>query len=914
MKLQIFLAAVLLPAILVSSPANAQKKTTTAKPHASIPAKVTEVEGITEYILPNGLKVLLFPDASKPTITVNVTYMVGSRMEGYGETGMAHLLEHMMFKGSTHHRHVPAELTAHGANPNGSTSFDRTNYFETFSSSDENLNWALSLEADRMVNSFIADTDLRSEFSVVRNEFESGENYPSNILEERVLSTAYLWHNYGKATIGSKEDIEKVSIKSLQAFYKKYYQPDDAVLLVAGKIDEQKVLALVTKYFGAIPRPTRVIDPTYTIEPVQDGERSVTLNRVGDVQSVSCAYHIVSGPDKDYPAFDILNEVLTNQPNGRLYQNLVKSGMATTVWCDDPALKDPGYFYINADVLKERSRDSVRDIMFHTIDDLKTNPVTADEIEKARNKLLKNFEETYRNSEYIGLTLSEYIAQGDWRLAFIYRDNLKKVTPDDVNRIVKDYFVTSNRTVGTFIPIQNPIRAVQPGVVDVTSLVKDYKGQEALAQAEAFDPSPMNIEKRTERGVLPGGAKYALLTKTTRGNTVSAQITLRIGDEKTLENKASIASLTAEMLKRGTKNKTMAQINEKLDKLSSSVYIYGGGQTVTLVISSTKENILPALQLVTEMLHEPSFSEDELKTLKNEDVSSLEQQRSEPQSIAFIEYSRITQPKPKGNIKYTMTVEEQEEGINKATIDDIKDFYKNFYNGNHATAAFVGDFNATDVKTELNKMLANWNSPIAYTHIPGTYDDITPQNKEIKTPDKKNAMMVAGMNLKMRDDNADYPAIRMGDFIFGGGFLNSRLAMRIRQKEGISYGIGSFVEISSQEEDGAFMSYAIYNPDNKTRLETAWKEELDRMLKDGFTEDELKQAKSGYIQYRETARTNDGQLAGMLDSYLYLNRTFVWDKNLDDQLQNLTVAQVNTTMAKYLSDGKITFVKAGDFK
>jgi len=537
------------------------------------PVKVTEVEGITEYLLPNGLHVLLFPDQSKPTITVNVTYLVGSRMEGYGETGMAHLLEHMLFKGSTKHPHIPDELTAHGASPNGSTSYDRTNYFETFAAGDANLEWGLSLESDRMVNSFIAEKDLKSEFSVVRNEFEMGENYAPNILEERVLSTMYLWHNYGKATIGSKEDIEKVPIKNLQAFYKKYYQPDNAVLLVAGKIDVTKTLALVVKYFGAIPKPTRVIDPCYTIEPAQDGERSVTLNRVGDAQTVSVGYHIVAGRDNDYAAFDVLNEALTDQPNGRLYQSMVKTGLASGISADDPALKDPGFFYLSADVLKEKSLDQAKAALFATLDEIATKPITSDEVEKAKNKIIKNFEETYRNTTYTGLTLSEYIAQGDWRLAFLYRDNLKKVTADDVNRIVKTYLIPSNSTVGEFIPTANPVRATVPAPPDAAALVKDYKGQAALAQAEAFDPSPTNIEKRTKRGNIPGGAKYALLNKTTRGNTVEGRITLRLGDEKSLENKATAASLTSAMLKRGTKDHTMAQINETLDKLSSSVIL-----------------------------------------------------------------------------------------------------------------------------------------------------------------------------------------------------------------------------------------------------------------------------------------------------------------------------------------------------
>ena len=182
--------------------------------------RVTSVEGITEYRLAsNGLKVLLFPDPTKETITVNVTYLVGSAHENYGETGMAHLLEHLVFKGTPRHPNIPQELTAHGSRPNGTTWTDRTNYFETFAATDENLQWALDLEADRMVNSFIAKKDLDSEMTVVRNEFERGENDPFSVLLERTMSSAYLWHNYGKTTIGARSDIENVPIDRLQSFY-----------------------------------------------------------------------------------------------------------------------------------------------------------------------------------------------------------------------------------------------------------------------------------------------------------------------------------------------------------------------------------------------------------------------------------------------------------------------------------------------------------------------------------------------------------------------------------------------------------------------------------------------------------------------------------------------------------------------
>src|SRR5258706_502129 len=259
---------------------------------AAEPKKIASVEGITEYGLDNGLRVLLFPDNSQSKVTVNMTVLVGSRQEGYGETGMAHLLEHMVFKGTPRHPQIPKALQEHGAQFNGSTSDDRVNYFETLAATDENLEFAIDLEADRLVNSNIKRKDLDSEMTVVRNEFERGENSPTRVLSERISSAACDWHNYGKSTIGNRTDIERVPVENLRAFYRKYYQPDNIVLIVAGKFEEAKALGWVQKYFGVIPRPARKLDTTWTEEPAQDGERSVTLRRVGDVSAVGVAYPV----------------------------------------------------------------------------------------------------------------------------------------------------------------------------------------------------------------------------------------------------------------------------------------------------------------------------------------------------------------------------------------------------------------------------------------------------------------------------------------------------------------------------------------------------------------------------------------------------------------------------------------------
>src|SRR3954447_24342804 len=315
---------------------------------AGPPEKVASVEGVTEYRLDNGARVLLFPEASRPTVTVNMTVLVGSRHEGYGESGMAHLLEHMVFKGTPKHPEVPKSLRDHGANFNGTTNNDRTNYYETMPATDNNLEFGIALECDRLVNSYVKREDLLSEMTVVRNEFERGENSPTSVLNERITAAAYEWHNYGKTTIGNRADIERVPIENLQAFYKKYYQPDNVVLIVAGKFEEAKALALVEKYLGSIPKPARVLDATYTEEPPQDGERTVTLRRVGAVGSVGIAYHVPAAAHGDWAPLSLLGGLISQSPNGRLYQALVESKLATSASARAGTNHDPSLFFATA--------------------------------------------------------------------------------------------------------------------------------------------------------------------------------------------------------------------------------------------------------------------------------------------------------------------------------------------------------------------------------------------------------------------------------------------------------------------------------------------------------------------------------------------------------------------------------------
>jgi len=882
-----------------------------------IPTGVTKgasVEGITEYQLKNGLKVLLFPDASKPTITVNITYMVGSRHEGYGETGMAHLLEHLVFKGTPKHPNIPQELTEHGARPNGTTWYDRTNYFETFNATEENLIWALDLEADRMINSYIAKKDLDSEFSVVRNEFESGENDPSGVLMERVLSTAYLWHNYGNSTIGARADIENVPIERLQAFYRKYYQPDNAILTVTGKFDPAKTLKLIDEYYSPIPRPERKLEITYTKEPVQDGERQVTLKRTGDVQVVSCSYHTAPGSHKDYAAIAVIDEIISNEPSGRLYKSLVETKKASYIWSFAPSLKESGFIYINATLRKEDNLEEAKAIMLATLDSLKINQPTKEELERAKGRILKQWELGFNSSDRVGMNISEYIAQGDWRLYFLYRDAVEKVTLEDVVNAASAYFKPSNRTIGIFIPEEKPDRVEVPAAPDVASLVNDYKGKELIAQGEEFDPSFENIEKRTTKGKEKSGLKFALLPKQNRGDAVNANITLRYGTPSSLIGKSSIAQLTASMLDKGTKSMSRQAIQDKLDAIKARVGVFGGQSSLTFNIETTNQNLDQVLDLVGDIALNPAFSQEEFDKLKNEQIAGMEEQLSDPGSIANNRLNVITNPYPKTDVRYVMTMKEEIEALKAVTLDDVKKFYKENYGASEATATVVGDFDKEKTNQKLTKYFGNWKSPSKYERITDPYMPIKPLDENINTPDKANAMFFASLPLQINDSHPDYAAMVIGNFMLGGGFLNSRLATRIRQKEGLSYGVGSWFQGSSQDDSGNFGAYAIYAPENRDKVQKAFQEEITKVKTEGFTKEELDAARSGWIQGQVVNRAQDRALLGKLANNMRLDRDMMWDKALEEKIMKLTVEDINKVMAKHMDPAKMIYVKAGDFE
>jgi zinc protease len=720
---------------------------------------------------------------------------------------------------------------------------------------------------------------------------------------------AFAAHNYGNPVIGFRADIESVPIERLQAFYRTWYQPDNAFLIVGGKIDETEALALVEKHFGAIARPARVLPALYTTEATQDGERSVTLRRTGDVQIVSALYRVPAASHPDYAAVDILTLAYGAAPTGRLHRALVQTGLATSAWGYERMLRDPGWASFGALLPKAGAVAPVQAALLAALEGPGREPVTGAEVERARTTLLKDMDKAPLDSAAYVRWLGEFASMGDWRLFFIYRERVRKVTVADVQRALDTYLRPANRVLGVFVPTDKPERAVIPPAPDLGVTLAELKSGEAVQAGEAFDPTPANIEARVIRRTLANGIKVALLPKKTRGGTVVARLALYWGDEASKRNRARACSFADGMLMRGTLKRTRGELRDAFDKLNANVSVGVYGAT----IDARRAQLEDTLRLVAEVLREPAFPASEFEELRRAFVTGAEARRGDPSAIAGERLARHLYPYPRGDWNYVETTDERIDGMKTATLDEARRCYAELVGATGAQFVAVGDFDPEALSKLVEELFGGWRSPAPYARIPARYFKVAPIEETAVTPDKANAVLRWGLNLPLRDDNADFPALVLGNYLLGGS-SSGRLPARVREKEGLSYSTYSLFSADAQDPVGSFGVSAIYAPQNRERVERAVREELARALAEGFSDAEFEAAKKGLLEARRVQRGQDGALAGRLSNYLYVGRTFAWDIAFEQRLAALKPMEVRDALRRHLDLKNLSVLKAGDFK
>jgi zinc protease len=598
-----------------------------------------------------------------------------------------------------------------------------------------------------------------------------------------------------------------------------------------------------------------------------------------------------------------------------LYKALVETKRAARVSGAAYQLHDPGILRIMAEVAPGNEPPDVLGTMTEIIESVAESGVTEEEVDRSRQHWLKQWELSLADSARIARDLSEWEAQGDWRLIFLYRDRLEEVTPDSVRNAARRYLQRNNRTVGVYLPTEAPERVSVPLTPNLTEMIGDYKGREALATGEAFDVAPANIESRTQRIMLDSGIKAALLPKKTRGESVQMVLTLRYGDLEGLAGRTTACEVLPQLMLRGTKDLTRQQIQDLQDRSRTQIVSFGELGQATFIIESRREFLPAALDLLRQVLREPSLPASELEILRTGQLSSLQKQLSDPQSLARATISRAINPYEPDDPRYAPSIQESMDRWQALQREDVAELHAQFVSGRNGELSLVGDFDAAEIRPLLEEMFADWQAPHGYTRIPRIGKmDLKETRQVIHTPDKENAVYFAATVFPMNDHDPEYVPLVIGNEIFGSGGLSSRLGDRVRQEEGLSYGIGSMVQARSQDDRAVFYIRGITNPANMGKVEAAVAEELAKLLKDGITEEELNAARTGYLEGQKVERSDDAQLAYLLTTTLEADRDMSYYADVETQALQLTPEVVNEALRKWIDPRRITRVVAGDFE
>ncbi len=899
---------------------------------------VSEAGGIREYRLTNGLKVLLVENRVAPVATFLVAYKVGSRNEGVGYTGSTHLLEHMMFKGTptfnkAKNTQIAATLQRIGANFNATTNRDRTSYFETVPSNQ--LELAIKLEADRMRHSLIADEDRRSEMTVVRNELEQGENSPRRILGQYVEATAFREHPYHHPTIGWRSDVENVPTARLKDFYNTFYHPANATAIVVGDFDSTNVLQLITKYFGIYPKPTTPIPQVYTSEPTQQGERRVILRRTGDLPIVELAFHTPaafgqttvlsdrdlakqvadpSAPNDTY-ALDLLASSLSSGVTSRLYQTLVETQLATSVGADSDTPRDPGLFKVIATLRPTTDPAKVEAILLAELDKVIAEGLTSTELNKAKQQFSAQLAYGRDGTAGIAAQLAEAESVGDWHYYQNYEANIAKVTNADIQRVAKKYFTEDNRTVGYFVPKAKNISI--PKLPTTSSTIDQLPKTSvpdnlilAASPLSSSSPKATTIAERVQRTQLTNGATLVVLENHATPS-VAIRGTLLAGAYFEPADKRGLAGITAAMLERGTMKRTKLQIAQSLESVGASVSFSGDTFSVNIGGRSLAKDLPMVLATLAEELREPAFAAEELEKIKSTSIVAIRERRL---NTGFRSYQRfVNLDYPKDSPFYVPENDTLIASVQAMTVADVRKYYQEHFGGRSLILTVVGDVSGSEVAKQFTEGFQDFQGPtdlqIAVTDPPLPK---TTKRETIVVTDKASVDIVMGVPASLRRSSPDYFAAIFANSALGQSTISSRLGLQVRDKEGLTYGIGS--SFSSPSLAGGPWSITLSaNPNNVEQSIRSAKAVLEDYVQKGMRPDELADEKSSAIgRFQVGLSTNAGLAASLLNSEFYkLGPNFL--DQVPQTLNAVTLEEVNTAIRKYFHPDLLTVVTAGDY-
>ena len=861
---------------------------------------VKESGGIKEYTMTsNGLRVLLKQDNTAPVATFMVTYEVGSRNEAIGYTGSTHLLEHLMFKGSRKFNtkkgnSVFQTLQSLGARMNATTWLDRTNYFAVLPS--EHLETLIEIEADRMRSAYIKEEDRQSEMTVVRNEFERGQNSPSGVLDENIWATAYQAHPYHHSTIGWKEDIENVSIERLKEFYDTFYWPNNATAIAIGDFTEADALSMIKKHFGKIRKSTKPIPEVYTAEPKQEGIRTITLKRAGQQGIVGVAHKTPSATGPDAAAFMVLSSILSSGKNSRFYKNITDKGLTTSVYIWDSLFRDPGLFTVYANLSPDVDHKTVEEAIVNEYEKIKKDGVSEEEIKRAQSQLIASMKFSQDGSYAVASGLNEAIASGDWTLYTTYGDKIGAVTKEDIKKIVNKYFLEDLSTIGYFIPLGSGGQGQKPATSakELEKMKqKHFSTEEELLSSKIIDTEPV-------KGIRLLTLKRGTGVVTMRGSMLG-------GDIYSTKNNRT-ADMVAAMLDQGTTNMSKFEISEKLESAGARLSFFNGQARVGFSGKFLSDDTNMVIGLLADQLKNPLFSKDELEKSKKRQIAGYKRSKESTRGNAMNDmlqafYGSDHQNSPTNPDRAI-------EQIKKLTSEDLKDYHSKNYGLGSMVLVVVGDVDHVKMENLIKQSFDEWKqSPLKNKEEQKTGNKVA--NKAYVTmEDKTSTDFVVGTALGIDRYHPDYLPLYLATHTLGGNF-SARLMQTVRVKEGLTYGINSALSGFGNSNDGYWMVGGTFSPKLLSKGESSTLREIKKWAEGGITQKELDVTKSTLIGGFQVGFDTTGGLAGGILNAAVVHNDLTYLDSYPNMLQSITLDRVNSAISKYISFDGLYQVAAG---
>ncbi len=860
---------------------------------------VDAVPGLEELELAaNGLRVVLVENRFVPVVAVCVLYHVGSRHEGAGQTGATHLLEHLLFKGSTNFNaenglSVARVMERVGASFNATTWLDRTNYYEVLPA--EHVDLALAVEADRMRGALLREEDLATELQVVHNELERGENDPFELLLKESFATAYREHPYRHPTIGWRYDVEHATVATLRAFYDTFYYPDNASLIVVGNFNRAQLLAKVARHFGPLPRAPRPIPRTVTQESAQLGERRFVLRRHGEVGWVALSWHAPAAAHPDTPALAVLADALAGGVTSRLYQRLVETNLCLDVQAVAWQLRDPGLFQLFATLCPGVEHERVEAIMRQEVARA-AKGLSATELKRAKT-VVEAHTAYHRDSPgQVAAALTEAMAAADWRFYTDYLRAIRGVSREDVARAATAWLDDDNLSVGFFVPRDGA--AGKGGAIP------------------AIGPQPCGLRGGLTDGIreiaYTGGARAVILPR--RGNpTVSVYGSMLAGHGMVPAPEWTAVSLVPDMLERGTAARDRMAIARYLEDRGIEFGIATESFNpleVTFSGRCLSRRLRGFLELLVEILRAPTFPEEELEKVRQQRLGELMQSQEDTFQRAWEAFSQLTYPA--GHPWAVRPFEERRRGLESVGREQLEEVHRRLYGPRGLVLAVVGQLDADHTAAVLDLALQGWQGgqdPPAWERRPPSA--AAPRQARLFMADKPNLDVVLGHPGGLRRRDEDFLAAQLGNAVLGHSTLSSRLGRRLRDREGLTYGVISRF-FGAGLLDGPWAVAFSVSPGNLERAVAAVREEVERVCTEGPSEEELEEERQAFAgSYRVSLATPAGlarELARLQRHALPLTEL----EDLPGRVLATPLAEVKRALAVHLSPAHLCLAAAGE--